>query len=161
MKYIVLINTREGESGVLWRQLYNTCEQAKDALAAWLNADWKEPYDDVYKLNNWDLAHGIARDEESFYTVMSVEEYNTDYLLKYRFITISNDHTKVRDESIDCYSCSEITIGKAVFLTAPPRDNGFLRGINTSPIVSFDRIKPNLTEIVTESGSKYQILNLQ
>lgn len=72
--------------------------------------------------------------------------------LKYKFTEVSNNHTKLRDDEILCYSCSEIKVGLPVYLTVPPRDGGDIRSINTSN-VRIIKVFKNITEVTTESGS--------
>lgn len=76
--------------------------------------------------------------------------------IKYLFKKISNNHERIRDESVECFTCSSIEIGRSVYLTALPRDSGAIRCINTSPVKSIVIIG-NAKEILTESGSVYRI----
>lgn len=80
--------------------------------------------------------------------------------LKYKFTKISNNHGRLRDDEILCYSCSKIKIGLPVYLTAPPRDDGNIRSINTNNIKSLIKVNDKITEVTTESGSVYRVEEL-
>jgi hypothetical protein len=79
----------------------------------------------------------------------------------YEFKKIQNNHNRLRDDVIIMDSCSPILKGQQVMLTGPPRDlatGG--RMVCTSPVVDIDFPHANITRIITESGSIYEIKKL-
>lgn len=80
--------------------------------------------------------------------------------IKFQLIKVKKVHELVRDDVVDCYTCSEIKEGDCVTLTAPPRDSGNVRVIQTSPVLARVGLDDKTTEILTQSGSIYHIKKL-
>ncbi len=78
--------------------------------------------------------------------------------MTYKLTKIKSNHNNVRDDIVNCLTCSDIVLGRSVVLTAESRDfKGGVRLIETTPLVAFDKLNETTVEIKTESGSIYEI----
>lgn len=77
--------------------------------------------------------------------------------MKFIFRKISNNHSRLRDDEVECFHCSTIVVGAPVVLMAPSRDiAGGQRIIQTSPLTKAEKTD-KIWKIETQSGSKYEI----
>jgi hypothetical protein len=88
--------------------------------------------------------------------VLTNVSYNLN--MEYKLTKIKSNHNNVRDDVINCRTCTDIVIGQTVVLTAESRDfKGGIRLIETTPVVAFDKLNETTVEIKTKSGSVYRI----
>lgn len=75
-----------------------------------------------------------------------------------RLEKISTNVNALRDDVVDCMARSELIKGSPATFTALPKTPGAtLRFISTSPIMMVTKVDEHITEIVTQSGSRYRI----
>lgn len=80
---------------------------------------------------------------------------------KYVLRKIENNHERLRDSTIECFECSEPTLGQCLILTAPSKDfSGGIRVINTSPLTEIEKVDRNTIVVKTRSGSTYRVETL-
>lgn len=95
-------------------------------------------------------------------TLQTLNDHTAAQTFPVVFSVIWNDHTRIRDNRIEGTTDAMPTLGEQFRMTAPPRDAGLFRLIETSRVVSI-RVEEDYvsntkkTVFTTENGSIYSV----
>lgn len=74
-----------------------------------------------------------------------------------KFEKIENNHSRLRDDVIIGTTDSLPVVRVPFCMTAPPRDGGIIRVVNTSPVKEILSYRKGVIEFSTQSGSIYKV----